>query len=205
MGLVERRHANGSAFWRVCSLVQQLDRSNCARCCSACEAGAGVAASTAFDSHPPTYLFPPFLTCNASSLLSEGIAFDFGGLISATGLSHAYLEAAFAAGSAALQDKVVEAFFRHYFEQKGDIGDNAALHALALGAGVPADAIAPLLDPSKAAAAEVAAMASAGTWQRKYRISGVPHFIINGRHSLGGAQEPARLVEAIRAAAEEMA
>ena len=137
----------------------------------------------------------------------EGIAFSYGGLIAATPLSHAFLERALAVGGPPLQDKVVEAFFRAYFENEVNVGDAKALGALALAAGLPAEDVARLQEPAAAAAAAAEAVAAGAEWRRKYRITGVPFVVIGGKGggTLSGAQDPGVLAEAIRAAADAQA
>lgn len=140
---------------------------------------------------------------------AEGITFSYGGLIAATPLSHAFLERAFAVGGAALQDAVVESFFKFYFENEGNIGDAQKLGSLALSAGLPAEDVARLQDPATGAAAAAEAVTESAKWRRKFRITGVPYFVINGGVGRGGgtlegAQDPAILAEAIRAAADDV-
>ena len=137
---------------------------------------------------------------------AEGITFSYGGLIAATPLSHAFLERALAVGGPALQDRVVEAFFRAYFEGEQNIGDAAVLGALALRAGLPAEDVARLQEPAAGAAAAAEAVAQSAAWRRKHKVSGVPFFVIGGSGrgggTLSGAQDPGVLAEAIRAAAD---
>jgi len=129
---------------------------------------------------------------------AEGITFDYGGKVAATHESHRVLERALELGGAALQDKVVEALFHFYFENKGNIGDRAGLVSAAASAGMDATALTAYLD-SEAGHKEVNDAIRA--WASKYRISGVPFFIFDGKHSLSGAQDPATFVEALESVA----
>jgi len=131
---------------------------------------------------------------------ADGIKFDYGGKIAATEASHALLSAALSHGGAALQDLMVESFFRFYFEERGNLGDVPALVALATSAGLPAVAVeAALAPPSRAAV-----RAEERQWRTAHAVSGVPHFVIaraDGSGSpveLSGAQDPAAFVAAFR-------
>ena len=111
--------------------------------------------------------------------LSPPVAFSYGGLVSNTIASHVVLEAALAEGGPALQDKVVEKFFSHYFEKEGNIGDRAALLAMAVDAGMAEAPVRALLaeGTSGAAVASALILKKEGAMKRKYRISGVPYFV----------------------------
>lgn len=124
-----------------------------------------------------------------------GIAFDFGGLIANTTPAHALLEAALEQGGPVLQGKVQEGLFSYYFEKAGNLGDLAAIAAVAEAAGMT-NAANVLADKTRLAkvAHEIA------TWGSRYRVSGVPFFILSdGRRSitLSGAQEPETIADAI--------
>jgi predicted DsbA family dithiol-disulfide isomerase len=134
------------------------------------------------------------------------IAFDYGGRIHPTAAAHAVAEAAFAAGGAPLQDSVVEALFKHYFEERGDL-TAAEVARVAAGAG---------LAPAAASAAAVsgaaadAVRAEAREWRAKYRVTGVPFFVIRegaggddgAVTTLSGAQDARVIADAIRGVAD---
>ena len=73
-----------------------------------------------------------------------------------------------------------------YFENEGNIGDRTALADAATNAGMDKETVQKFLasdeltDQVKAEASE---------WQRKYRIGGVPFFVIDGKYKVEGAQE----------------
>jgi len=130
--------------------------------------------------------------------LSPPVAFDYNGRIFPTTFAHAAIEAAWAAGGAALQARVVEALFQHYFERRGDL-DAAGVARVAEGAGL-AGAAAAVARGAAAVAADAAA------WRDEFAVDGVPFFVIRGAGArdavaLGGAQEPRVLAAAIERAA----
>ena len=137
--------------------------------------------------------------------LSPQISFDYGGKIANTITSHTVLEAALAEGGPALQDRVCERLFKHYFEQKGDLGDRAALLRIGVECGMGEAALAALL--TEGSAAEAAARAATAkaevAWRRKFRVSGVPLFVIDGKFSLSGAQDPEAFLELFAQIAED--
>jgi predicted DsbA family dithiol-disulfide isomerase len=134
---------------------------------------------------------------------AEGIAFDYGGRISPTLAAHRAAEAAFAAGGAALQDAVVEALFKFYFEQQGDLTEANVVRVAATAGLAPAAAAAAMADPATAESVR----REAREWKRRFAISGVPFFVIAGADAdaapatVGGAQDAALLAEAIAAVA----
>lgn len=130
----------------------------------------------------------------------EGIKFDYGGKISNTRLSHAVLEASYKQGGQALQNSVVEALFKFYFESQGNLGDVAALRAVCASAGFSGDALEAALtstDLGKEVDREE------GELRKKYRITGVPFFIISSLDNptqrpvvISGAEEASTFLEA---------
>ena len=66
----------------------------------------------------------------------DGIEFDYGGRIANTLNSHRIIELAWDKGGAALQDAVVEALFKFYFEKQGNLGDDGAMADAAASAGM---------------------------------------------------------------------
>lgn len=135
----------------------------------------------------------------------EGVAFSYGGRISNTLDAHRLAEHAYEVGGSPLQCAVMDAMMRAYFEREADVGDAAVLADAAASAGMDrAEAAAYLA--SDAGRGEVARQAASGRvgGPRGARVSGVPFFVVNGRYALEGAQEPGVLLEAIRAAVEDM-
>jgi predicted DsbA family dithiol-disulfide isomerase len=97
------------------------------------------------------------------------------------------------AGSAGLQDVVVESLFAAYFENGADIGDRATLIAIAAGAGMDAELVGKLLNQD----ADRDIVAREDELAHNMGISGVPTFIFANKYALSGAQEPAALLRAI--------
>jgi predicted DsbA family dithiol-disulfide isomerase len=130
---------------------------------------------------------------------AEGIQFDYNGLISNTEASHALIAAAAEHGGSALQDKVVEALFRFYFEAQGALGDEAAITAVCAASGLPEAVSAAALAPS----ARAAVRAEEREWRDKHGVSGVPFFVFSRADGSGqqveisGAVEAPAFVEAI--------
>ncbi len=146
----------------------------------------------------------------------EGIAFDFGGLVAATGTSHALLALAHARGGAPLQGALCEALFRYYFEARGNLGDAAGLRAVCAAAGLPAAAgdeelqalLAPPAPPGGPAhpvkARLLAAVeAEARAWRARHAVTGVPCFVLQRADGSGpplvlpGAQDAGTLLAAL--------
>mmetsp|Transcript_69335 Transcript_69335/g.181698 ORF Transcript_69335/g.181698 Transcript_69335/m.181698 type:complete len:183 (+) Transcript_69335:188-736(+) len=115
----------------------------------------------------------------------DGINFSYGGNTGNTFDSHRLISLAAKQGR---QDALVEELFRNYFEEEKCISDHKVLLAAAEKAGV------------EGAAACLAGKDEAQDVQqelRKYqdqmRISGVPHFLFNGKFGESGAIESEQL------------
>ena len=119
-----------------------------------------------------------------------GISFDYGGNIGNTLDSHRLVEWSKSKGQGAGQhtDALINALFRAYFEEQGDVASGDMLVASSLKAGLPASEaeVRSFLRSDALQAEMLAAMEDA----RQADISGVPHFIIDGKYSISGAQEP---------------
>lgn len=100
-----------------------------------------------------------------------------------------------------IQDAVVRALFRAYFEQGRDIGDHAELAAIAAEAGMDPAIVQSLLPTeadSDAVRAEIETASRMG-------ITGVPCFLFENRYAVVGAQDAATLADAITRIAEAKA
>ncbi len=85
-----------------------------------------------------------------------------------------------------LADTVVHALFEAYFCQGQDIGDHAALTAIAEAVGLdPAATRRFLAGPQEAEAVHADNLRA-----HRLGINGVPCFVVQGRHAIAGAQEP---------------
>ncbi|KAI6365678.1 hypothetical protein MCOR25_005286 [Pyricularia grisea] len=125
----------------------------------------------------------------------EGINFTFSGMLGNTRDSHRLLQLAKTKGSER-QNQVVEAIFKSYFEQGGDITSFDMLTKAAEAGGLDPKEAREWLETGKGGAEVDVEVENA------YRkgVSGVPHFYINDKYEIGGAQEvPAFLEQFSRA------
>lgn len=137
--------------------------------------------------------------------LSPPVEFSYGGLVANTLASHVILEAALAEGGPQLQDRVVEKFFSHYFENEGNLGDFSALIRMSAEAGMNESTAAALLEsgsPSAAAARAAVAKVELAA-RRKYRVSGVPFFVFDDKVAFSGAQDPDAFLDVFEKLANE--
>lgn len=95
-----------------------------------------------------------------------------------------------------IQDKVVTALFKSYFEEGRNIGDAEVLIAVAADCGMDADIVRQLLPSEAEEAGVIGEIAQA----KQLGITGVPCFVFNQKYAVSGAQEPANLIEAMRQA-----
>lgn len=133
----------------------------------------------------------------------EGICFNFKGKVGNTRDAHRLVqlarkkdEAKGEKGASETQEALMKAFMVSYFEEGGDITDHANLLDAAVKAGMEKGEAESWLEGGKGGEEvdrEVEEAYARG-------IRGVPHFIINNRYELGGAQEvEAFLGELVRA------
>jgi predicted DsbA family dithiol-disulfide isomerase len=132
----------------------------------------------------------------------DGIAFKFGGNTGSTRDSHRVIwyegeeEAkgtvtAAGTGVGGLQTRVVENLFRAYFEEEKNITDSKVLVEAAVQAGLDGGEVTKLLE-SGVGAEQVDA--EAFTASRRL-VSGVPHFTVQGKYLVEGADEPETFLE----------
>jgi len=117
----------------------------------------------------------------------DGIEFSYGGDVGNTLDSHRLIELAAQHGK---QDEVVEEVFKAYFEQEKNLGDRQVLQDIVERVGLPVD---DAWFKSDNLVDEV--QSEARTVAKKYRVSGVPYFVINGEVGLSGAQDPDTFVK----------
>jgi len=120
---------------------------------------------------------------------SVGINFDFAGKTGNTRTSHRLIQLG-KTKSPATQTAVMEALFASYFEKQGDITSHAALLAAATKAGLEEGEVKEWLESDKGGKEvdkEVREAQGMG-------VSGVPHFTINGRFEVEGAQDSSAFV-----------
>lgn len=124
-----------------------------------------------------------------------GYKYSMGGKTGSTLDSHRLLELA-GRQSLEKQNALVEQLFLNFFTQEKYIGDRSVLVAAAEKAGV--EGAREFLEDPQAGLKEVLAE------ERKFRrgVSGVPHFVIDGRYQISGAQPLEAFLEAFEVAAK---
>jgi predicted DsbA family dithiol-disulfide isomerase len=93
-----------------------------------------------------------------------------------------------------VQDAVVEALFRAYFTEGRDISSCQTLLDVAAEAGLDRDQAEALLNSDGG----LQAIKEADEMARRFRVDGVPFFVVNGTLTLSGAQQPDAFLEAFR-------
>ncbi|KAL8804547.1 MAG: hypothetical protein Q9223_003101 [Gallowayella weberi] len=119
-----------------------------------------------------------------------GIDFKFGGKTGNTRDSHRLVQLAKTKGPE-MQTRVVEELFKSYFEQEEDITSHTVLKAAAEKAGLEEGEIKDWLESDKGGKEVDREVVEA---QLK-AVSGVPHFMIQDKFEIGGAQEPQAFVQ----------
>lgn len=127
----------------------------------------------------------------------EGINFSFGGKIGSTFDSHRLLHYAKQQDDGEKkQNDLINVLFRAYFEQEQDLSDHQVLIKAAEQVGFNPNEIKQFLQSDqykKEVQQEI-------NHSQEERISGVPHFRINDRIELSGAQDPQQFIQAFRKA-----
>jgi predicted DsbA family dithiol-disulfide isomerase len=95
-----------------------------------------------------------------------------------------------------VQDAVVEALFRAYFTDGRDISNRQTLIDAVVEAGLDRGKAEDLLKGDDG----LEAIREADELSRRFRVEGVPFFIVNGKITLSGAQPPEAFLEAFRQA-----
>ncbi|KAL8947982.1 MAG: hypothetical protein Q9222_005790 [Ikaeria aurantiellina] len=121
---------------------------------------------------------------------SVGIDFKFGGKTGNTRDSHRLIQLAKTKGPD-VQTKVVEELFKSYFEKEEDITSHDILTAAAVKGGLGEREIKDWLASDKGGKEVDKEVMEA---QMK-AISGVPHFTMQGKYEIGGAQDPEAFVQ----------
>ncbi|WP_169569120.1 DsbA family oxidoreductase [Sneathiella limimaris] len=89
------------------------------------------------------------------------------------------------AGTAGVQDEVVEILFRNFFIEGKDLGDTSVLVDAAKEAGMDAEIVADLLASDR----DMELVAAEDQRARQMGVSGVPFFIVDEKYALSGAQD----------------
>lgn len=98
--------------------------------------------------------------------------------------THAAIAAAEYARDEGGFERFHEALFQAYFVEGRDIGDRGVLEGLAAGCGLDSERMRAALEAGTYDARLAAVRHEAGTWL----LQGVPTFIVNGEHTIVGAQ-----------------
>jgi predicted DsbA family dithiol-disulfide isomerase len=120
----------------------------------------------------------------------ERIPFDFSGIEQQPNTVKAHRLIHYG-GEQGRQDAVVEALFTAYFTAGQNIGETDVLVAVAVEAGLDADATRAYLDSET----DVDRIRAEDKVAREMGIQGVPCFIINRRYAVSGAQDPSVFLE----------
>ncbi|QMW33427.1 hypothetical protein G4B84_008858 [Aspergillus flavus NRRL3357] len=126
-----------------------------------------------------------------------GIRFKLGGYIGSSRLAHQLLYLAAREGSE-LQCRVSELLFHYQFEEETDISQLDTVIAVGVQAGLREDDVREWL----ASSAGVAEMEAEAKKARADGVTGVPHFVIGGKHHMEGAMDMSELFEAFVAVRE---
>jgi predicted DsbA family dithiol-disulfide isomerase len=97
-----------------------------------------------------------------------------------------------------VQDAVVEALFRAYFTAGRDISNRETLLDVVAGVGLDRHQAESLLNSEDG----LEVIKEADALARRFRVDGVPFFIVNGTLTLSGAQQPDAFLEAFRQAVD---
>jgi len=129
---------------------------------------------------------------------SEGIAFAFDKIRKTpnTLASHRVIRWA---GTAGLQDAVVELMFRRYFLEGADLSSHETLVEVAREAGMDHEIVAELL----AKGSDIDLIANEDRSVRAMGVTGVPFFVFDGKYAVPGAQDPEVLVQVLDLALRE--
>ena len=127
-----------------------------------------------------------------------GIAYDFATIKVSPNTMNAHRLIRWAAQAGpGIQNKVVDALFKAYFEDGKDIGNDEVLKDIAKSAGMDPGIVTTLLPTDAEEAGVIGEIAQA----KQLGVTGVPCFIINQKYAVSGAQTPDILADAIRNAA----
>ena len=131
---------------------------------------------------------------------SEGIAFAYDRIAKTPNTLDSHRLVRWA-GTAGVQDDVVERLFHAYFEEGRDIGDRKVLTKIATDSGMDSELVHYLL--AQEADAELVEREDALAHQMG--ISGVPTFIFANKYATSGAHEPDIILQVVDKVASEAA
>jgi predicted DsbA family dithiol-disulfide isomerase len=123
----------------------------------------------------------------------EGILFDFDRMERTPNTVDAH-RLIWVADKEGVQDAVVEALFLAYFTDGRDICNRQTLIDVIAAAGLDRAKAEAVLDGDEG----IEAINDAGAEARRLRVDSVPFFVVNGKITLSGAQQPDTFLEAFR-------
>jgi predicted DsbA family dithiol-disulfide isomerase len=135
----------------------------------------------------------------ASVARGEGLNFDFDKQNVMPNTLNAHRLIQLAAGSD-IQDAVVEAFMKAYFQDGADLSKNENLINIAVAAGMNYDDAKALLEGNS----DVTSIRQMEAMSQQRGISGVPFFIINDQYGVSGAQPTDTLASIFREVGKEI-
>ena len=121
----------------------------------------------------------------------EGILFDFDRMERTPNTVDAH-RLIWVADKEGVQNAVVEALFRAYFTEGRDISNRQMLIDVVAEAGLDRGKAEAVLDGDEG----IEAINDAGAEARRLRVDSVPFFVVNGKITLSGAQQPDTFLEA---------
>jgi predicted DsbA family dithiol-disulfide isomerase len=121
--------------------------------------------------------------------------YDLQSRTSNTVAAHALVRLARAEGGAKVQERVVDALFTGYFSEGKDIGDAAALEAIATAAGLAPGAVTRSVELHDDVRALDAGIKAAG-------VEGVPAYLLDGQFFFSGSQDVAGYVQRLTGVAQ---
>lgn len=125
----------------------------------------------------------------------EGIRFDFDRMERTPNTLDAH-RLIWLADKDGVQDAVVEALFRAYFTEGRDISNRLTLIDVVAEAGLDRKLAEAVLDGDEG----MKAIYDAGEQAQRLRVDSVPFFVVNGKITLSGAQQPDTFLVAFRQA-----
>jgi predicted DsbA family dithiol-disulfide isomerase len=129
-----------------------------------------------------------------------GVKFDFEAIPKTPNTLNAHRLIHWAA-QAGVQDQMVEALFRRFFQDGEDIGDSAVLIEAATEAGLDAESVG-----RKLASDDDLELVRQQDFQARSRgINGVPFFVFNNKYGLSGAQPPETFLQVLEQLEQETA
>jgi predicted DsbA family dithiol-disulfide isomerase len=129
----------------------------------------------------------------------EGLTLDFDRALTANTFEAHRLS--WFAAERGRQAEVMEALHRAHFTDGKDIGSRPVLVDLAAEAGLDPDEVRAFLDSANGTAEVEAELAEA----RRLGITSVPTFVVAGKYSVSGAQDPQTLVQVLEEVARREA